>query len=208
MSRHVELIYHPLECSVVLIPQIGQPSHVNSQHNGKVPQHELPLYTHPLVPALNTCQVPPADPPHSATKDVCRLTKVEASDITPLTLDPGSEVFCSQRLEWGEGGRSGRRPPRPFPVLAVISLLSGHWLQDGRERVARRSRESCEKVARGREKVAKTEASRDAKKERAKERRTSERASRILVISEQSVMSFGSSTSKYKSVDAVDARPP
>jgi hypothetical protein len=130
---------------VVSIPRIGPPSHVNSQHNDKVPQHELPLYTHPLVPALNTCQVPPADPPHSATKDVCRLTKVEASDITPLTLDPGLEVFCSQRLEWGEGRKSSRRPPRPFPVSAVISSLSGHWLQDGRERVARRSRESCER---------------------------------------------------------------
>jgi hypothetical protein len=27
------------------------------------------------------------------------LTKVDGSDITPLTLDPGLEVFCSRRLE-------------------------------------------------------------------------------------------------------------
>jgi hypothetical protein len=73
---------------------------------------------------------------------------------------------------------------------SAFPCVGGYFFAVG-SLVARRSREGCKKVARelrkvsrGREKVAKTEASRDAKEERAKERRTSERASRISVISE------------------------
>jgi hypothetical protein len=62
-------------------------------YNGKVSEHELPLHTLLLLPLLNASQVPPADPPHSMMKDVCRLTKVKPSNVTTLTLDPGSEVL-------------------------------------------------------------------------------------------------------------------
>lgn len=84
-------------------------------YNGKVLEHELPLHTLLLVPLLNASQVPPADPPQSAMKDVCRLTKVKPSNVTILALDPGSEVLfgeprpSSRQAWWSRLARGSKR---------------------------------------------------------------------------------------------------